>query len=251
MMHVGVWGDELELRALEEIIDRPIRIFSSDAPDQGTPLSNNFEELTLLNGVVPITLSYHGSNHYNSVNDVRHPLPLRMRNTRILFKSREALFNPNGGKADGKSQPEQSKNPRQGTNHIGSSTTTTKLQEERQQFRAIELQKQHYEKYQQQQSQKIDESPPLEQQRVYRQDRNIVSVNNQAHQHLRNQRMENGQGTSSTQSYPPRTSPRNGNDDSHVPPLAVMRQSQPYSMAASPPAAQFREPHNVEKHRHR
>ncbi len=94
MSQVGVWGDELELRALEEIIDRPIRIFSSDAPDQGTPLSNNFEELELLNGVVPITLSYHGSNHYNSVNDSNNPLPLRMRNTNVLFQSRQSLFSP-------------------------------------------------------------------------------------------------------------------------------------------------------------
>lgn len=92
MAKVGIWGDDLEIRALEEIIDRNIRIYSSDSKEMGTPINNNFEEEDLLKGSPPITLSYHGSNHYNSVYDELHPLPLPARSSRTLLQSRIKLF---------------------------------------------------------------------------------------------------------------------------------------------------------------
>jgi hypothetical protein len=87
----GVWGDDLEIRALEEITDRVIMIYSSSAENVLEPINNNFEEKTLLNGVPPLTLSYHGNSHYNSIYDERYPLPLVHRKTRLLLRSRMAL----------------------------------------------------------------------------------------------------------------------------------------------------------------
>lgn len=92
MSKLGIWADDLEIRALEEITDRIIVIYSSDVENVGEePLNNNFEERNLLKGVPPITLSYHGQSHYNSIYDERYPLPLVHRKSRLLLRSRTAL----------------------------------------------------------------------------------------------------------------------------------------------------------------
>lgn len=58
----------------------------------------NIEEQVLLKDVTPIILSYHGSNHYNSVYDERYPaLPLSLRVSKILLQSRMSLH---GNKRD-------------------------------------------------------------------------------------------------------------------------------------------------------
>ena len=122
MSQLGCWGDDLEIRALEEITDRIICIYSSDCAHsyyhdksvaeleeiwrkqshmQGkhtlddivsAPIKQNFEEDALLKGVSPLCLSYHGQNHYNSVYNEKIPLPLNMRKSRVLMKARMALF---------------------------------------------------------------------------------------------------------------------------------------------------------------
>jgi len=90
MRKLATWGDELEIRALEEITDRLIRIYRSDQENFDEPGHDDPTEVDLLDGVSPITLSYHGGSHYNSVCDERHPLPLSRRRSRILLDSRRA-----------------------------------------------------------------------------------------------------------------------------------------------------------------
>lgn len=92
MSKVGIWGDELEIRALEEIIDRTIRIYSSDSPVADKAINTNFEEESLLKGVTPIYLAYHGLNHYNSIYCESNPLPLSLRPSRVLLQARISLF---------------------------------------------------------------------------------------------------------------------------------------------------------------
>ena len=83
MSKLGTWGDDIEIRALEEITDRLIYIYSSQSPNV-EPLKTNFDEVILMKGVAPIKISYHGKNHYNSIFDENACLPLNMRSTRTL-----------------------------------------------------------------------------------------------------------------------------------------------------------------------
>lgn len=90
----GTWADDLEIRALEEIFDRLISIYSSENKEI-RPINKNFdEELKLGRHVRPIILSYHGGNHYNSVFDERSPLPLGPRTTSIILDNRIAIMAP-------------------------------------------------------------------------------------------------------------------------------------------------------------
>ena len=90
----GSWGDDLEIKALEEVLDRIIVIYSTDSNEQPflQPLQTNFEEKLLLQDISPIILSYHGQSHYNSVFDEKVILPLEMRKSEILMQSRMKLF---------------------------------------------------------------------------------------------------------------------------------------------------------------
>lgn len=90
MMKPCSWGDDLEIRALEEILDRVIVIYSAESKEYvPAPLKTNFEEQLLLKGISPIIISYHGQSHYNSVFDQKHSLPLSKRHSNILLNSRE------------------------------------------------------------------------------------------------------------------------------------------------------------------
>mmetsp|Transcript_25760 Transcript_25760/g.35393 ORF Transcript_25760/g.35393 Transcript_25760/m.35393 type:complete len:723 (+) Transcript_25760:67-2235(+) len=92
MRLLGTWGDDLEIRALEEIVDRIICIYSSHMENVDEPTNKNFEEDTLLGNVAPINLAYHGQSHFNSLCDERRPPPLEMRHSRVLLDNRIALF---------------------------------------------------------------------------------------------------------------------------------------------------------------
>lgn len=88
----GTWAAELEVRALEELADRVFSIYSSDSIEsRPQPLHTNFDERQTLGDVETVNLSYHG-NHYNSVFDQRHALPLPPRDSRLLVEARMRLF---------------------------------------------------------------------------------------------------------------------------------------------------------------
>jgi hypothetical protein len=90
----GTWGDDIEIRAMEEILDRHIHIYSSSSTnpkDYLIPVNENPDEVTLMTGVLPITLSYHGQSHYNSIYLDRAPLPVAIRQTKVLLNARVAL----------------------------------------------------------------------------------------------------------------------------------------------------------------
>ncbi|CAN0439684.1 unnamed protein product, partial [Laminaria digitata] len=74
----GVWGDDLEIRALEELFDRPIEIYSSEGEDL-RPMKIDFDAAGLGMEMAPIKLSYHGQSHYNSVRDRSFRYPLQPR----------------------------------------------------------------------------------------------------------------------------------------------------------------------------
>ena len=72
----GVWGDDIELQALSEIYNRPIEIYSNSTKPLKTfhEKKNEFkregnEKINndLNDFVMPIRISYHGKNHYNSI----------------------------------------------------------------------------------------------------------------------------------------------------------------------------------------
>ena len=87
MKKSGVWGDDLEIKALEEMTDRLIHIYSSHS-DVIEPLITNFDEKEMMKEVKPIILSYHGRNHYNSVYDENTSLPLERRSSQTLLNIR-------------------------------------------------------------------------------------------------------------------------------------------------------------------
>ncbi len=99
MSKLGVWADDLEIRAMEEILDRNILIYSSNSyspKELVQPVNENPDEAKLMKGVVPINLSYHGQSHYNSIYNDRSPLPLAVRASKVLLNTRVALFDGKG-----------------------------------------------------------------------------------------------------------------------------------------------------------
>lgn len=94
----GVWGDHLEIKALEEIFDRIIIIYEAEGATI-TPMNYiNVEEQEAVNGkntssyttlkremeIEPILLSYHGRVHYNSIFNEKWNLPLPARYSNII-----------------------------------------------------------------------------------------------------------------------------------------------------------------------
>lgn len=63
-----MWGDDIELQALSEIYNCPIEIYAYRAEPMRT-----FHEEKFNNSNKPIRLSYHGNEHYNSVNLLAPP----------------------------------------------------------------------------------------------------------------------------------------------------------------------------------
>jgi hypothetical protein len=97
----GTWADDIEIRAMEELLDRNIHIYSSNSTnpkDYLIPVNENPDEEKLMFGVPPLNLSYHGQSHYNSIYYDRTPLPFPPRSTKVLLNARMAL-------SEGKSVP--------------------------------------------------------------------------------------------------------------------------------------------------
>jgi len=44
MSQDGIWGDDLEIRALEEICDRPIEIYSTESEEDDLRVKTHFDE---------------------------------------------------------------------------------------------------------------------------------------------------------------------------------------------------------------
>jgi hypothetical protein len=91
----GNWADDIELKALEEVFDRPIVIYDSESINIA-PMKTNFDE----NGsdenenIKPVILSYHGHQHYNSVFNEKFSLPLLKRSSsKILNKRKKSMSN--------------------------------------------------------------------------------------------------------------------------------------------------------------
>eukprot|EP00825_Cyclidium_porcatum_P015769 TRINITY_DN1903_c0_g1_i2.p1 TRINITY_DN1903_c0_g1~~TRINITY_DN1903_c0_g1_i2.p1 ORF type:complete len:668 (+),score=151.99 TRINITY_DN1903_c0_g1_i2:92-2095(+) len=60
----GAWGEDVEIQALSEIYDRPIDVYAySDIP------LRRFNE-SKRNQLIPISLSYHGQSHFNSLRQI-------------------------------------------------------------------------------------------------------------------------------------------------------------------------------------
>lgn len=93
MRQCGSWADDLEIRALEELLDREFSLYSSESRDAApTPMNINFDEHLLLESAEPIKLSYHGMSHYNSIFDEKTPLPLDQRTSTVLLDERVRAF---------------------------------------------------------------------------------------------------------------------------------------------------------------
>lgn len=95
---VGYSGDELEIRALEEVLDRIFYVYRSGIAVQNikpVPADTNEEEMNLLPTVEPIKILCHGSGHYSSVVNQVEPAPLGERTSRLLVNYRVDAFEAN------------------------------------------------------------------------------------------------------------------------------------------------------------
>lgn len=92
MRHVGTWGDALCIQAAEEVLDRPIKVYSTESSVLTEPMNlvhNNIALSYHLSSVVPIELSYHGQSHYNAlVPRVGKPRPLPIRDSNFMLNGR-------------------------------------------------------------------------------------------------------------------------------------------------------------------
>ena len=95
-----VWGDDIELQALSELYNRPIEIYSNSIKPLRTFHESkiNFKRDDNNNknyNIIPIRLSYHGKNHYNSI------IPKRT-NVIEWKKYRDNLIKLNNGEYENK-----------------------------------------------------------------------------------------------------------------------------------------------------
>lgn len=91
----GYPGDELEIRVLEEVLDRIIYVYSPDivSPDmKPIPINLNEEENMLLVDVKPIQITCLSTNYYSSIVDDLEPFPLEDRKSFVLLDCREKMF---------------------------------------------------------------------------------------------------------------------------------------------------------------
>jgi hypothetical protein len=108
MKRVGIYAGELEIKALEEVLDRVFSVYSIDSLQGGmmpVPINVNLDECNLLGGVAPVKLSYHGKNRYNVVIDEKQTFPLEQRKSTMLLYERvktfEAMFPEDSWDDDG------------------------------------------------------------------------------------------------------------------------------------------------------
>ncbi len=89
----GTWAGELEIRAMEEVLDRVMLIYSSESKAaKPIPMNTSFDEQLLVGlEVEPIKLSYHYGCHYNSIYDQKYGFPIERRDSRVLQAARLKL----------------------------------------------------------------------------------------------------------------------------------------------------------------
>lgn len=73
----GEWGDDVEIQAMSEIYDRPIEIYAYDTKPMKTfhEQAESSDQIEYKNAagekvvetVIPFSLSFHGSSHYNCI----------------------------------------------------------------------------------------------------------------------------------------------------------------------------------------
>ncbi len=90
----GTWAGELEIRAMEEVLDRVVLIYSSESrAAKPVPMNTSFDEQLLVGlEIEPIKLSYHYGCHYNSIYDQKYGFPLERRASRVLQAARLKLI---------------------------------------------------------------------------------------------------------------------------------------------------------------
>jgi hypothetical protein len=96
MKRVSTYGEELEIKALEEVLDRVFYVYSVESASAAgqalVPISVNIDECNLLGGVAPVKLSFHGKNRYNAVMDEKQNYPLEERESTMLMYERVKIF---------------------------------------------------------------------------------------------------------------------------------------------------------------
>lgn len=92
------WGDEPEIRAMEELYDAPAEIYNVDETLSTVPKNLDFGGG--LAGLEPLRFSYHGENHYNCVVPKDYKLggeallPRALDNDKLILASREQAGQP-------------------------------------------------------------------------------------------------------------------------------------------------------------
>ena len=99
-MESGTWGDDVEIKVIEEIYDRRVVIYDSEADGALEPMNTNFDEEGGADTAQPIIISYHGQMHYNSVFNEKFSLPIKERRldkkkSRIMLKRAKSMTNDN------------------------------------------------------------------------------------------------------------------------------------------------------------
>ena len=94
MARDGTWAGELEIRAMEEVLDRVVLIYASESKAaKPEPMNTSFDEQLLVGlEVEPIKISYHYGCHYNSIYDQKYGFPLQRRDSRVLQAARLKLI---------------------------------------------------------------------------------------------------------------------------------------------------------------
>lgn len=91
----GCSGDELEIRVLEEVLDRTFHVYSEDFVSHDmkpVPMSINEDEKLLLMDVKPVKILFLGYGHYNSVVNELDPFEMAQRKTHVIRDARVELF---------------------------------------------------------------------------------------------------------------------------------------------------------------
>ena len=93
MKRDGKWGGELEIRAMEELVDRKIIVFTSNSEGRLIEIAPAYDEHQVATEVTPLTISYHGDKHYNSVVYPQRKLPLPPLDSKTILTFRTTAKN--------------------------------------------------------------------------------------------------------------------------------------------------------------